>query len=118
MPINVPRRTASVRDLGKTKKAPSNCIRYTCDGLRNTSYTRITIAGVEFGRNLGKIFDDPDDIRTIIFPTAVRIVRQGSFCEIQSLRVAVLNKGLEVLSTDECPVDDWRWYGVFSNSGI
>ena len=71
-----------------------------------------------FGRNMSTVFDDPDDVRTIILPKMVRTVRQGSFCKVQQLRVAVLNEGLEILRTDEYQPDG-KWYsGAFQERGL
>ena len=59
------------------------------------------------------IFGGPDDIRTMIFPKMVRIIRQGSFRGVKSLVSAVLNEGLETLGTDEHKLDGEKYFGVF-----
>lgn len=61
---------------------------------------RATVSGVEFGRDMGKVFGGPDDIRTIIFPSMVRTIRQKAFGKVESLRSVILNECLEVLGTD------------------
>ena len=66
---------------------------------------RLDVSGVEFSRDMTTIFGASDDIRTMIFPTTVRTVRQGSFCSAFPLRSVVLNEGLEVLGTDEYQSD-------------
>ena len=64
------------------------------------------------------LFKGPDGIRTIIFPSMLRIIKQSAFYEIKSLKKAVLNEGLEVLGTDELrPDNDW-YPGVFENSEL
>ena len=89
--IEVPRRTASVRDLDETKTVPRNMIRYTT----SKGEVKATISGIEYGRNRETVFGGPDDIRTVIFPDMVRIIRQGSFYGVKSLVSIVLNEGLE-----------------------
>ena len=99
--IEVPRRSASVRELDKTKTVRRNMIRYSA-GKREP---RACISGVEFGRDMKMVFGGPDDIRTIIFPKMVKIIRQGSFRDVESLRSVVLNEGLETLGTEERSLD-------------
>ena len=69
--VEVPHRSASVRDLDETKAVPRNMIRYSA-GKREP---RACISGVEFGRDMKEIFGGPDDIRTMIFPKMVRTIR-------------------------------------------
>lgn len=64
-------RTASVRDLDETKTVLRNAIRYTADERE----VRPAASGVEYDRNMAKIFGGPDGVRTIVFPTTVKIVR-------------------------------------------
>ena len=64
---------------------------------------RIAVSGTEFGRDAETLFGGPGDIRTIIFPKTVRVVRQGAFYSVKSLKSVVLNEGLEMLGTDEYP---------------
>ena len=99
--IVVPRRTASVRELDKTKTVPRNMIRYTA----SKKESRVHIFGIECSNDIRKIFGGPDDVRTIIFPAMVRTIRQGSFRDVKSLRSVVLNEGLETLGTDEHSLD-------------
>ena len=79
---------------------------------------RIEISGVEYTRNMKTIFGGSDGIRTIIFPTMVRIVRLGSFHKVQSLRTVVLNEGLEILGTNEYASYSPMYCGVFQESGL
>ena len=107
--IGVPQRTANVRDLNETKTVPRNKIMYRT----SERDTEAIASGVAFGRNMSTVFGGPDDVRTIILPKMVRTVRQGSFCKVQQLRVAVLNEGLEVLGTEEYLLDQFTCCGVF-----
>ena len=95
--IEVPHRSASVRELDRTKTVPRNWIAYAV----GEGGTRATISGVEFGRDMKMVFGGPDDVRTVIFPKMVRTIRQGSFHNVESLRSVVLNEGLETLGTEE-----------------
>ena len=70
-PVEVPRRTANVRCLDETKTVPRNGIVYRT----NEDEASIVASGVEFGRDMEKVFGGPDDVRTIIFPNMVRIIR-------------------------------------------
>ena len=54
------------------------------------------------------LFGGSEGIRTVIFPSALRAVRQAAFCETESLLKAVLNEGLEVLGADEFTPDGKR----------
>lgn len=64
------------------------------------------------------LFGGSKGIRTIIFPSALRTVRQAAFYGVKSLRKAALNEGLEVLGTDEV-APSGKWYpGVFYKSGL
>ena len=84
-------------------------IRYTV----SKGEAKAAISGVEYGRNRETVFGGPGDIRTIIFPTMVRIIRQGSFYGIKSLKSVVLNEGLEVPGTEERSLDQFTFCGVF-----
>ena len=95
--IEVPHKSANIRDLDEVKRAPRNQIRY----IAGKTEVRITISGIEYDQCMRKIFGGPDDIRTIIFPKMVRTIRQGAFHDVKSLRTAILNEGLETLGTDE-----------------
>ena len=99
--VVVPHRSAKVRDLDKTKTVPRNMIRYSADKKE----LRTCISGIEFGRDMKIVFGGPDDIRTMIFPEMVRIIRQGSFYGVKSLISIVLNEGLETLGTEEQSLD-------------
>lgn len=70
-PVEVPRRSANVRCLDETRTVPSNGIVYGAgeDGAS------IVASGVEFGRDMEKVLGGPDDVRTMIFPNMVRIIR-------------------------------------------
>ena len=46
-------------------------IRYTA----SKGEAKAAISGVEYGRKMETVFGGPDDIRTVIFPTMVRIIR-------------------------------------------
>ena len=107
--VRVPRKTANVRDLDEVKRDLRNQIRYTA----GKKEVRTTVAGIEYDQCMRKIFGGPDDIRTIIFSEGVRTIRQGTFHNVKSLRIAILNEGLEVLGTDECMPDGKRYPGVF-----
>ena len=64
------------------------------------------------------LFGGSEGVRTIIFPSMLRIVRQAAFCEVKSLLKAALNEGLEVLGTNKfTPDGKWR-SGVFQDSGL
>ena len=112
--VEVPRRSASIRDLDQTKTVRRNTITYTV----SKKEPRTCVSGVEFGRNMEKIFGGPDDIRTVIFPKMVRTVRQGAFRGVKSLVSVLLNEGLEVLGTDERSLDQLTYCGVFQESGV
>ena len=64
------------------------------------------------------LFGGSDGIRTIIFPSMLRIVYQSAFYSVKSLLSAVLNEGLEVLGTNELIPDGKRYPGVFEESGL
>ena len=112
--IKVPHRSANVRDLDQTKSVRRNMIRYSA----GKKELRTCISGVEFGRDMKKIFGGPDDIRTIIFPKMIRTIRQGSFRGVKSLKSAILNEGIETLGTDERSLDQLTFCGVFQESGL
>lgn len=107
--IEVPRRTAGVRDLGKTKTVPRNRITYAV----GEGGTRAAVSGTEFSRDMNKIFGGSDDTRTLTFPETVRIIQQSAFYGAKSLGSAVLNEGLEMLGTDEYKPDGEPYPGVF-----
>lgn len=69
--VEVPRRTASVRDLNEIKTVPRNMITYTV----SEEHVRATVSGVELSRNMRCIFGGSDSIRTMIFSTIIRSVR-------------------------------------------
>lgn len=73
--FGVPCRTANVRDLDETKTVHRSAIRYTADNRE----VRITASGIEYNRNMIKVFGGSDDIRTTIFSEGVRTIRQGAF---------------------------------------
>ena len=52
------------------------------------------------------------------FPTSLRTIGQGAFAKCKSLRTAKLNEGLEVLGTDEYPMCDDMYHGVFERSAL
>ena len=79
---------------------------------------RTIISGIKFSGAMEKVFGGPDDVRTIIFPNMVRTIRQGAFCGVDALRVAVLNGGLETLGTDEYAPDEKTYFGVFQESWL
>ena len=60
---------------------------------------------MEFDRGMRFLFGGSKGIRTIIFPSMLRTVRQAAFYRIESLWKVVLNEGLEVLGTDELAQD-------------
>ena len=43
------------------------------------------------------LFGGSDGVRTIIFPSMLKTVKQTAFYNLKSLRKAVMNEGLEVL---------------------
>lgn len=59
-----------------------------------------------------------DGVRTIIFPTMVRTVRNELFYNVKTLRSVILNEGLDTLGTDEYRPDGDLYKGVFEESGI
>ena len=79
---------------------------------------RIAVSGVEFDRHMRMLFGGPDGIRTIIFPSMLRTIKQSAFSQVGSLRKAVLNEGLEVLGTNELTPDGKLYPGVFFVSGL
>lgn len=70
-------------------------INYTADEQK----MRVTISGVQYSRDTKSMFSGSDGIRTITFPAMVRSVRQRSFYKMRSLRIAILNEGLETLGS-------------------
>lgn len=64
-----------------------------------------------------EISGSSDGIRTIVFPSTIRTVRQESFGDIQPLWSATLNEGLEVLGTEHSE-GAGPYYGVFQFSAI
>lgn len=111
--IEIVHRTAGIRDLGETKTVPRNVVEYL-----NKRSAWATVSGVEFSRSMDTVLGGPDDIRTMIFPNMVKIVRQGAFYCVKSLQSVVLNEGLEVLGTDEYQPDGMWYSGVFQESGL
>lgn len=107
--IETMHRTASVRDLGKTKTVPRNRITYAV----GEGGTMTTVSGTKFSRDMNKIFGGSDDTRTLTFPETVRIIQQSAFYGAKSLGSAVLNEGLEMLGTDEYKPDGEPYPGVF-----
>lgn len=99
--IAIVHRSASVRNLDETRTVPRNVITY----MVSKKEPRTCASGVEFSRDMKKVFGGPDDVRTVIFPEMVRTIRQGSFRGVKSLKSAVLNEGLEVLGTEEDSLD-------------
>ena len=89
-------------------------IRYTA----SKGEAKAAISGVEYGRKMETVFGGPDDIRTIIFSDMVRIIRQGSFYDIKSLKAVMLNEGLGALGTEEDSLDQFTYCGVFQQSGL
>lgn len=83
---------------------PSSGVRHARDALDKLQ-PRTAISGVEFDRHMRVLIRGSNGIRTIIFPSMLRTVRQAAFCEVKSLRKVVLNEGLEVLGTDELAPD-------------
>ena len=111
--IRIPHRKVDIRNLNELKTVYKNNVRYLRDTQTHALTLRIEISGVEFGRNVETIFGGSDDVRTMIFPTVVRTVRQGSFCKAASLRSVILNDGLEILGADEPKPDVSTFFGVF-----
>ena len=79
---------------------------------------KLEVSGVEFSRDMTRIFGASDGIRTVNFPDTIRAVRQESFCDFKSLQSVILNEGLEVLGTDEYRQDGKEYSGVFQESGL
>ena len=69
--IEILRRTADVRDLDETKIVPRNRIAYAV-GEDDVS---ATVSGVEFDRDMKIVFGGPTNIRTMIFPAMVKVIR-------------------------------------------
>lgn len=69
--IEVPRRTASVKDLRETKIIPKNRVTYAVGDEEQ----KITVSGTVFSRDMKIVFRGSDGIRTTIFPCMVRTVR-------------------------------------------
>ena len=99
MPVEVPCKTAFIRNLDETKILPSSGIRHARDAKKRLQ-PRTVISGVEFNRNMRVLFGGSEGIRTIIFPSALRTIKQGAFSYVRSLQKVVLNEDLEVLGTD------------------
>lgn len=95
--MQVPRRCANIRHLNDIKRGPRNKIIYS----GNAKEPRISVPGAEFDRCMAVLFGGSDGVRTMIFPSMVRVVRQGAFFGVDSLLSVVLNEGLEALGTDE-----------------
>ena len=55
-------------------------------------------------------------LESVDFPASLRTISQGSFSLCESLKTARFAEGLEVLGTDEYPVDNSTWLGVFERS--
>ena len=100
-PIKVLRRTTSIRYLDKRRTVPGSGVTYARDAQTQELAPRIDISGVEYSRNMDTVLGGSDGIRTMIFPSMVRIIRQSSFYKVESLRAVTLNEGLEALGTDE-----------------
>ena len=81
-------------------------------------HVRATVSGVELSRDIKCIFGGSDGIRTMIFSTIIRSVRQGSFHGVKSLKSVVLNEGLERLGTEEYKPDGEMYSGAFQESGL
>ena len=92
--IRIPHRKADVRSLNEIKTVHKNNVRYLRDTQTHELMMRIVVSGVEFDKNMETIFGGSDGIRTMIVPTMVRTVRQGSFYKVVSLRSVILNDGL------------------------
>ena len=72
--VEVPCRTAAyVMDKDKTITRLSNTIRHARDAHEKLQ-PRIAVSGVEFDRNMKVLFGGSDGIRTIIFPSMLKIV--------------------------------------------
>ena len=98
--VEVPFGTAYIRKLSKESTLPRSGVRHVRDAQKLLQ-PRITISGVEFDRRMKTLFGGSDSIKTIIFPSILRTVRQSAFYGVKSLRKAVLNEGLEILGEDE-----------------
>ena len=72
----------------------------------STLSLKLEVSGVEFSRDMTKIFGASDGIR------------QESFCDFKFLQSVILNEGLEVLGTDEYRPDGKEYSGVFQESGL
>ena len=115
--VEVPCKTAFIRDLNKEKTLLSNWVRYVRDSHERLQ-PRIAVSGVEFDRGMKTLLGGPYGIRTIIFPHTLKIVRQAAFSYVRSLRKAALNEGLMTLGTNEL-TPNGNWYpGVFQDSGL
>ena len=116
--VRVPRRSASVRNLGERKVVPRNWILYARYGKTRRLRPSITVSGVELDINMEEMLGGSDGIRTIIFPEMVTTVRQGAFYGVKSLRSAVLNEDLVTVGTSECTPDGDIYPGAFQESGL
>ena len=99
MLVDVPCRISYLRGINKTITFPSNIIRHVRD-IKKRVWPRIIVSGVYFDRGMKTLFVGPDDIRTIIFPSMLKTILQSAFCDVKSLRKAVINEGLEMLGED------------------
>ena len=83
---------------------------YGCEGLSAVELpARLEEIGVDAFRASG--------LESIATPLSTRIIHQGAFCRCQNLKKAVLNRGLEVLGTDEY-LDGEMYLGVFEDSAL
>ena len=73
MHVEVPCRTANIRDLDEVITLPSNGVTYEINA-QEMLQPRIAVSGVEFDRNMRVLFGGSEGVRTIIFPSILRTV--------------------------------------------
>ena len=57
-------------------------------------------------------------LESVTFPASLRTLPQEAFTDCTNLKKVVLNEGLEVLGTDDYPIEDGVWNGVFYGSAL
>ena len=69
------RRMAKIRDFNEQRKVSGSAVTYVVDGESGKLQGRINVSGVQFSRDMVKMFGASDGIRTIIFPGMVRAIQ-------------------------------------------
>lgn len=64
-----------VRELYEVKTVLKNMVRYTASG----DETKTVVSGIEFNRDMAKIFRGSDEIKVAVLPRTVRTIKSGAF---------------------------------------